>query len=609
MSSKMTKVTIAILCVYFGYSRIIRWLKTNILHLPALNSECRNTTSPLRDGAKLIKLSRGYVCYKYDRPPQNFTTQCQRPLVVLVHGFIGSHAYFESLATQLATKYGRTVLRYDMYGRGHSNWDGTPQTLGLFTGQLAELLLALNEIEPIDLVGYSMGGGIVGEFAQLHPRCIRSLSLLSPITGNGDNCRYHAGLGGVGIRVFSFLLRQIPPFCAKIMHRLVQRLLVHQLDSQMWNNPKKNSVVEFERWMEIRNTHEPALGASILNTLTHFPLWKGAEAWYGGLAAHQFPIFLGWGARDEGPATHQGYAKEAFVAMGGVSHRPNEDERLETLSRGNGSGEESSEDDDDEVFNAHGREFAWFNGSHCFAIEDGEVVAERLNCFWSCKKARKCTWRKAESKDAERMNLMIEKAYKLGDEFFVDYDVLDPGTGGKYTRTSYEAVLNAVSSSSGNDNDQSNSTTFMVGEMRMNSGEQDAQRTSDICACVQIHPCKVPNQAEISFLTVSNDAQGKGVAKEAMNIAETIAINSGYLSIGIDVVSTKPWLSEFYVKQGYRMTGESSKWPVPQFLKQDYRTMFFHRQTKSIVERDLTIHVGDLSGSLSPRTSKMYNDL
>ena len=148
------KICLTILFLFIFNKRIIRWLKTNLLQVPAANPELRNITLPLRKGTKLIKLSRGHVCYQYVRPTSS--TTLKRPLVVLVHGFIGSHAYFETIANTLASK-GRTVLRFDNYGRGHSNSDSTPETVGLFTGQLAELLFALGETEPIDLVGYSMG--------------------------------------------------------------------------------------------------------------------------------------------------------------------------------------------------------------------------------------------------------------------------------------------------------------------------------------------------------------------------------------------------------------------------------------------------------------------
>jgi hypothetical protein len=72
-------------------------------------------------------------------------------------------------------------------------------------------------------------------------------------------------------------------------------------------------------------------------------------------------------------------------------------------------------------------------------------------------------------------------------------------------------------------------------------------------------------------------------------------------------------LSTFYQKQGYQLTGESTKWPVPQYLKVGYKDMYFWRQAKSIlpgvgVDGDLTIHT-DYDTQHSPRTQNMYNTL
>ena len=49
-----------------------------------------------------------------------------------------------------------------------------------FAGQIAELLLHLRE-DPVDLVGYSMGGGIAANFASQFPASIRSLVMIAPV--------------------------------------------------------------------------------------------------------------------------------------------------------------------------------------------------------------------------------------------------------------------------------------------------------------------------------------------------------------------------------------------------------------------------------------------
>ena len=125
---------------------------------------CKKVRSLPSGTSRLVQLSQGstWCCIDGDDNPGR--------LVVLVHGFSGSSGYFEFLAECLARSNGRRrVLRFDLYGRGGSSCTGAPHTPRLFAGQLAELLFALKEHGPIDLVGYSMGGAIAAQFAAAYP--------------------------------------------------------------------------------------------------------------------------------------------------------------------------------------------------------------------------------------------------------------------------------------------------------------------------------------------------------------------------------------------------------------------------------------------------------
>ena len=124
--------------------------------------------TPLPPGGRLVRLSHGFTHYILEEPNELKTSKVvQLPLVVLVHGFVGSSSYFEYLKNELLLA-GRRVLRFDLYGRGHSDpCTHTPHTEMLFAGQLAELLFALgfNHDEPIDVLGYSMGAVVAAKFA------------------------------------------------------------------------------------------------------------------------------------------------------------------------------------------------------------------------------------------------------------------------------------------------------------------------------------------------------------------------------------------------------------------------------------------------------------
>jgi pimeloyl-ACP methyl ester carboxylesterase len=77
------------------------------------------------------------------------------------------------------------VLRYDMYGRGYSDRPDVDYTLDLLDRQLVGLLDSLRLRDPIDLVGLSMGGAVVANFANQRAARLRTLTFVDPVWGSG----------------------------------------------------------------------------------------------------------------------------------------------------------------------------------------------------------------------------------------------------------------------------------------------------------------------------------------------------------------------------------------------------------------------------------------
>lgn len=117
-----------------------------------------------------------------------FKEEARQKLVVLVHGLsTPSVVYFE--LAKLLVKGGFVVLTYDNYGRGFSESEDVKHTAGLFVSQLTELLEWVQPSlpparEPFHLLGYSMGGTIVTNFASLFPHRIDKLCLVAPAAIN-----------------------------------------------------------------------------------------------------------------------------------------------------------------------------------------------------------------------------------------------------------------------------------------------------------------------------------------------------------------------------------------------------------------------------------------
>jgi pimeloyl-ACP methyl ester carboxylesterase len=99
---------------------------------------------------------------------------------VLCHGFIGSSEYLIPLIEALLPTQ-RRIFALDLYGRGHSDCVDVENNYVLFTEQISELLETLSITSPIDLVGYSMGGGIVVQFGAHNLSLLRSLTLIAPV--------------------------------------------------------------------------------------------------------------------------------------------------------------------------------------------------------------------------------------------------------------------------------------------------------------------------------------------------------------------------------------------------------------------------------------------
>jgi pimeloyl-ACP methyl ester carboxylesterase len=98
-----------------------------------------------------------------------------RPRAVYLHGFAGDLHTWDALWTEPAAVL--PGLRYDLRGFGRTR-GGEEETFS-HADDLLAVLDAL-DLEQVDLVGVSMGGGIALNFALDHPQRVDSLVLISP---------------------------------------------------------------------------------------------------------------------------------------------------------------------------------------------------------------------------------------------------------------------------------------------------------------------------------------------------------------------------------------------------------------------------------------------
>lgn len=105
--------------------------------------------------------------------------------VLLVHGISTSCQTLGPIAHSLVAHAGCRVMLFDLFGRGFSDGVGDlPHDARLYTSQML-LALASSPLSwtgdgALDVLGYSMGGGVAVNFAAAFPRMVRSLVLLAP---------------------------------------------------------------------------------------------------------------------------------------------------------------------------------------------------------------------------------------------------------------------------------------------------------------------------------------------------------------------------------------------------------------------------------------------
>lgn len=96
--------------------------------------------------------------------------------LILVHGFMVHAGNWSNIAPQLKKDFHVTIP--DLPGHGESPWT-TSRNLEELGESILEFLLAKTEKEPAILVGSSMGGAIVFQFALEHPERVKQLIVIN----------------------------------------------------------------------------------------------------------------------------------------------------------------------------------------------------------------------------------------------------------------------------------------------------------------------------------------------------------------------------------------------------------------------------------------------
>lgn len=87
------------------------------------------------------------------------------------------------------------------------------------------------------------------------------------------------------------------------------------------------------------------------------------------------------------------------------------------------------------------------------------------------------------------------------------------------------------------------------------------EEKTTILGCVELR--KENDKLYLGMLSVKPDTQDKGIGKKLLKAAETFAIERGCTTIFMTVISERKELIDWYIRHGYRLTGECKPFIVP----------------------------------------------
>ena len=135
------------------------------LSAPAKSKETRIVTSDLGQLASVNGMNLYYERHGRGTP------------LILLHGGLGTiEEIFGRLLPDLATQH--EVIAVELQGHGHSPDGGREMTYEAMADDIAALVEHLG-LPAVDVVGYSVGGGVALQMALRHPAQVRKLVIIS----------------------------------------------------------------------------------------------------------------------------------------------------------------------------------------------------------------------------------------------------------------------------------------------------------------------------------------------------------------------------------------------------------------------------------------------
>ena len=270
----MTKilVTLSIILLLLGLPYFVQMNKLKTL-----------TASDIPTAGAWVSLKEGNLYYRWHYPDEKVSNN---ETVVLVHGFSTPHFVWDGMKGFLLDA-GYSVLVFDHFGRGYSERPRIKYTRDVFVQSLKELLDSQKISESVHLVGYSMGGPVVGHFTSEFPDMVESISLIAPAGFMAENPTKDWWI--------------MKPLVGDWFLNVFGSSLVFQDNEEKSEPPREDPLAlskkEFIKKVEIQMQYKGFINA-LLSTARNFNFFSTQEM-FGDVGNLNKPILTIWGTEDE----------------------------------------------------------------------------------------------------------------------------------------------------------------------------------------------------------------------------------------------------------------------------------------------------------------------
>ncbi len=235
----------------------------------------------LKDIDELAREELGGLYLATDAGVLSYTREgnLDAPAVVLVHGFSTPKFVWEQVTPYLLNA-GFQVIAYDHLGRGFSDRPAGPYDSSMYQGELSALIDGLGLSTPLTLVGYSMGGANVIDYAASYPEQVEQLVLIAPagyMNNGSDTSLLVAPVIGEWLTTV---------FGTRLAHASIKR------EVEAGRAPA-DMLAKFEKQASYKGYTD-----ALLSTLRHFPMGNLAHR-YQAVGRTHIPVTAIWGTQDK----------------------------------------------------------------------------------------------------------------------------------------------------------------------------------------------------------------------------------------------------------------------------------------------------------------------